>query len=659
MPALLGVDIGGTFTDFVLMDGRTLQLYKRPSTPGDPGAAVVAGIDETGWDVRDVAHGSTVATNALLERKGAKTGLIATRGFADVIEIGRQTRPKLYDLEPWRPPPIVPSELRAEVDERVDACGEALVPLWEDSAREAVRRLADAGAESVAVSLLFSFLRPEHEKMVSRVAREAGLYVSASVDVLPEYREFERTSTTVVNAYVAPVMARYLSSLDRALRSRGVRRLQVMLSSGGSADPRTAGRHAVRTLLSGPAAGVVGAFEVARGAGFRDIITFDMGGTSTDVALCSGAVPTSTETVIDGYPVRIPVVDVRTVGAGGGSIARIDPGGALRVGPESAGADPGPACYGRGDLPTVTDAHLVLGHLPPGRFLGGRMTLDAAAARRALTRLADAFGGDPVAAGAAIIEVADASTERAVRAVSVERGHDPRSYTLVAYGGAGPMHGCALADRLGIPRVLVPAFPGVLCAYGVAAADELRDDVRARLAPVDHGRLRALERLLERDFVSMEHRARRELSPGQPTFERAIDLRYAGQSYELTVPAAPSLAETIRRFHRLHRQRYGHAEPGAPVEIVAVRVRARIPRRRLAPPRIPAAPAAEAPRQDGRQRAWFGRWVDAPVYERTSLLAGHRLRGPAIVCQMDATTLIPPGWGGRVDTLGNLLLERS
>ncbi len=659
MPALLGVDIGGTFTDFVLMEGRALRLYKRPSTPGDPGIAVVAGIDEAGWRVDAVAHGSTVATNALLERKGANTGLITTRGFADVIEIGRQTRPKLYDLEPSRPPPIVPPDRRAEVDERVDALGRALVPLSEDSAREAVQRLLAAGAESVAVVLLFSFLRPEHERAVSRLARRAGLHVSASIDVLPEYREFERTSTTVVNAYVAPVMARYLALLDRALRSRGVRRLRVMLSSGGSADARTAGRHAVRTLLSGPAAGVVGAFELARAAGFRDIITFDMGGTSTDVALCPGSVPTSTETVIDGYPIRTPVVDVRTVGAGGGSIARIDAGGALRVGPESAGADPGPACYGRGELPTVTDAHVVLGHIPAGRFLGGRMTLDEAAAWRALGRLAHAFKDDPVATAAAVLEVADVNMERAIRGVSVERGHDPRPYTLVAYGGAGPMHGCALADRLDIRRVLVPAFPGVLCAYGVAAADELRDYARARLLPVDPRRLRAAERILARDVASMERRARRELAPGRPTFEWALDLRYVGQSYEITVPAASSLAETVRRFHRMHRRRYGHAEPDAPVEIVAVRVRARLPRRRAAPPPVPPAPADATPRPEGHQRAWFGRWLDVPVFDRASLLAGHRLRGPAIVCQMDATTLIPPGWHGRVDTFGNLVLERS
>ncbi len=658
MPALLGVDIGGTFTDFVLAEGRALRLYKRPSTPSDPGAAVVAGIDEAGWAVDEVAHGSTVATNALLERKGAWTGLIATRGFADVIEIGRQTRPTLYDLEPWRPPPIVPRELRAEVDERVDARGDVVTTLSEDSARDAVRRLAEAGVESVAVALLFSFLRPEHERLISRLAREAGLHVSASVDVLPEYREFERTSATVVNAYVAPVMERYLTSLDRALRALGVRRLQVMLSNGGSADPRTAGRHAVRTLLSGPAAGVVGAFEVARAAGFDHIITFDMGGTSTDVALCPGAPPTSVETVIDGYPIRTPVVDVRTVGAGGGSIARIDAGGALRVGPESAGADPGPACYGRGVQSTVTDAHVVLGHLPAGRFLGGRMELDAGAALRAVRGLADAFGGDPVAAAAATLEVADVNMERAVRAVSVERGYDPRSYTLVCYGGAGPMHGCALAERLGIPRVVVPPFPGVLCAFGVAAADELRDYVRARLAPVDPRASRRLERLIERDFASMEREARRDLAPKRPRFERAVDLRYAGQSYEITTPASSSLAMTVRRFHRLHRQRYGHAEPNAPVEVVAVRLRARAGRRRLLPPLIPEADS-ETPHPNGHQRAWFGRWVDAPVYERTSLQSGHRLRGPAIVCQMDATTLIPPGWQGRVDRFGNLVLERS
>lgn len=665
MPALLGVDIGGTFTDFVLIDRRGLLRYKRPSTPDDPARAVVAGLEETGWTPDEVAHGSTVATNALLERKGARTGIIATRGFADVIEIARQTRPRLYEIEPARPPSIVPRELRAEVDERVDASGRRLLPLTERSAREAVETLVRAGAESVAVCLLFSFLRPEHERLVARLARDAGLEVSASVDVLPEYREYERTSTTVVNAYVGPVMRRYLAALERGLRRRGARRLTVMLSSGGASTARGAGRQAVRTLLSGPAAGVVGAFELARATlpdGQRGrqahIITFDMGGTSTDVALCAGEIPTTAETVVAGYPVRTAAVDVRTVGAGGGSIARIDAGGALRVGPESAGADPGPACYGRGDRPTVTDAHVALGHLPPGRFLGGRISLDADAARRALGRIAGPFGGDPVAAAAAVLEVADANMERAIRAVSVERGHDPRAYTLAAYGGAGPMHACGLADRLGIRKVLVPPFPGVLCAYGVAVADEVREYARALLAPIDLRRPGTLERAIAREFAALERRGGRELAPRRPRFERALDLRYAGQSYEITTPAGASLAATVRRFHRLHQRRYGHAAPDAPVEVVAVRLRARAARR---PARIPALSQAPAGRlrPDETQRAWFGRWIEAPVYLRERLPAGRRLSGPTIICQMDATTLLPPGWEARVDAYGTLVLERS
>lgn len=425
---------------------------------------------------------------------------------------------------------------------------------------------------------------------------------------------------------------------------------------------------AVRTLLSGPAGGVAGAFRVASAAGYDRIITLDMGGTSTDVCLCDGAVPFTAESSIDGLPLRIPTVDVHTVGAGGGSIARIDAGGALRVGPESAGADPGPACYGKGDLPTVTDAHLLLGRLLPDRFLGGRMTLSAVAAQRAFRHLARPFGGDLERAAANVVRVANANMERALRVVSVERGHDPRRFTLVAFGGAGPLHACELAEALGIPRVLVPPFPGVLSAFGMAAAPVTHDEVQAFIAPVPADGRGGFAGRLERSFMRLEERARRALAAQgyrqRVSVRRALDLRYAGQSYELTVPISSTVAgcapsRFLPAFHRAHRRRYGHADPSRAVEVVALRVRAEAPG--------PAVRLAPLPKGSGdaqsaaieHRTAWFGRPRATTVYDRSLLRAGDRLRGPALVVQLDATTVIPPGWRGVVDAVGNLVLERE
>ena len=682
MASVLGVDVGGTFTDFLLWEDGRLFVYKRPSTPDDPSRAVLAGLDETGWTPDEVVHGSTVATNAVLERKGARTALITTRGFRDVLAIGRQTRPKLYDLEPRRPPPLIPDGLRLEADERLDHRGRVLQALSSREVEALLDRLLALGVESLAVCFLFSFLSPQHERMVRDAARRRGLPCSASFEVLPEYREYERTITTVLNAYVAPVVERYLARLAEGLRSRGVARLRVMQSNGGSAGAKASGALAVRTVLSGPAGGVAGAFRVAgarrASASGGDaarraldrIITFDMGGTSTDVCLCDGAVPFTAEAIIDGLPLRIPTVDVHTVGAGGGSIARIDAGGALRVGPESAGADPGPACYGKGGDPTVTDAHLLLGRLLPERFLGGRMSLSVAAARRALRPIARAYGNDVEQAAASIVKVANASMQRALRLISVERGHDPRRFTLVAFGGAGPLHACELAEALGIVRVLVPPFPGVLSAFGMAAAPVTRDAVQAFLASVPVGdRSDPFVRKLERAFGRLEKRTRRELAAegerGRVRLRRGLDLRYVGQSHELTVPVAASdagcaPARILPAFHRAHRRRYGHADQSRPVEVVAVRVRAEGPRPRLGA-KAPIAPGrggeAKGARLERRQ-VWFaGRSRATWVYDRAALRARDRLRGPALVLQLDATTAIPPGWRGVVDEAGNLVLE--
>ena len=666
------MDVGGTFTDFLLWEDGRLSVYKLPSTPDDPARAVLAGLDGAGWTPEEVVHGSTVATNAVLERKGARTALITTKGFRDILAIGRQTRPKLYDLEPRRPPPLVPDELRLEADERLDHRGRVLRDLSPGAVETLLDRLAVLGVESLAVCFLFSFLNPKHERLVRDAARRRGLPCSASFEVLPEYREYERTSTTVLNAYLAPVVERYLSRLADGLKQRGTARLRVMQSIGGSAGAKAAGSLAVRTVLSGPAGGVAGAFRLAReasGRGFDRIITLDMGGTSADVCLCDGAIPFTAESTIDGLPLRIPTVDVHTVGAGGGSIARIDAGGALRVGPESAGADPGPACYGRGGQPTVTDAHLVLGRLLPDRFLGGRMSLSVAAARSALRPIARQYGGDVQRAAAAIVRVANASMERALRVSSVERGHDPRRFTLVAFGGAGPLHACELAAALGIPRVLVPPFPGVLSAFGMAAAPPSRDEVQALLTPVppeDPGG--GFARRLERAFRRLEARARRALAAEgherRVRVRRSLDLRYAGQSYELTVPIASSPQgcdprRMLAAFHRAHRRRYSHAAPARAVELVAVRVRAEAPGAPVRLTRLAQGDGEPRPARLERREVWFGRPRATWAYDRAALRAGDRLRGPALVLQLDATTALPPGWQGTVDSVGNLVLGRE
>lgn len=676
MGSILGVDVGGTFTDFFLWQDGRLSIYKRPSTPQDPSRAVIEGLGETGWRPAEVVHGSTVATNAVLERKGARTALVTTRGFRDVLAIGRQTRPRLYELEPRRPPPIVPDDLRFEVDERLDFQGHVLRPLDPAEAEEVVERVAEAGAESLAVCLLFSFQDPAHEQTLTAAARRRGLFVSASHEVLPEYREYERTSTTALNAYVAPVMERYLSRLAEGLAATGVTRLRIMQSGGGSTDARAAAALAVHTVLSGPAGGVAGAFASAAQAGFSDVITFDMGGTSTDVCLCPGRVPAGTEAVVGGCPIRTPVVDVHTVGAGGGSIAAIDAGGALRVGPESAGAEPGPACYGRGRLPTVTDAHLLLGRLLPDRFLDGRLPLSEKRARWAMAGLVGGFGGDALRAAESIVRVANANMERALRVISVQRGYDPRLFTLVAFGGAGPLHACDLAEALSIPRVLVPRYPGVLSAFGMAAADVSRDYSQTFLATLSTDAAdEALAGRLAAAYAGLERRAEEEmLSDGRPRdtlrLERAADLRYAGQSHELTAPVdEPLPAALLARFHALHEERYGYADAASPVEVVTLRLRAVSPVDGPSLEPLPEGGVDSTPARLEERSVWFsapgGRLSDqgqarpSIVFDRERLLAGNVLRGPALVLQMDATTALPPGWRGVVDRWGNLVLERE
>lgn len=649
---VLGVDIGGTFTDFVVVDNGAIRIHKRLTTPADPAVGLLDGVNALNIQhTADVVHGSTIATNALLERRGARTALVTTRGFADVIEIGRQDRPQLYALVPQKPAPLVPPELRFEVNERIAADGSVLVALDPESLPALVEAIKASGAESVAVSLLFSFLYPEHERMIGEALRRFA-NVSLSSELLPEYREYERTSTTVINAYVAPAMDRYLAKVEAGL---GGKRLRIMQSNGGVITAETARKEAARTALSGPAGGAVGAFHVAKMAGFDHVISFDMGGTSTDVALFPGEIMRTREAMIGGMPLRVPVVDIHTVGAGGGSIARIDAGGALRVGPESAGADPGPACYGSGSMPTTSDANLVLGRLHADRFLGGEMRLDAARSRDALQSIAEMMGGSVELAALGVIRVANATMERVIRAISVERGYDPRDFVLVPFGGAGPLHACALAESLGMTRILIPRTPGVLSALGMTLADLVKDYSQSLL---NQSVLNS--EVLDTIFGSMLERAQGALSEegvasDQMDFERALDIRYAGQSHELTV------GETIdgdwaAAFHAAHERRYGHRHDDEPIQFVNARLKAI---GRTAKPEFPRIAAGDAETaRIGEGSVWFADEgaLTTAYYERDLLLAGSQINGPAIVFQLDTTIVIAPGWSAHVDELGNLLL---
>ncbi|MDW8213183.1 MAG: hydantoinase/oxoprolinase family protein [Roseiflexaceae bacterium] len=675
---ILGIDIGGTFTDFVLLRDGHVRIYKTLSTPDDPARALIQGVDALGAP-KAVVHGTTVATNALLERRGAATALITTDGFGDVLTIGRGNRPALYDLNVTRPDPPVPDAWRFELVERMLPDGRVLIPLSDDELARLVTWIETQPVESVAICLLHSYVNSLHEEQVAAALEQAAraarrtLFISASHRVLPEPREYERTSTTVVNAYVSPILGRYLDRLGPALTERGVESVRIMASDGGSMGLVTARELAARATLSGPAGGIVGAWTVARRAGFSRIISFDMGGTSTDVALVDGALPRTSESHVGGLPVRLPALDIHTVGAGGGSIARVDAGGALRVGPQSAGADPGPACYGKGTLPTVTDANLLLGRLQADHFLGGRMTLDVERARTAFVALAhDLFGvHDPGAeqrAALGVVRVANALMERAIRAISVERGEDPRDCALVAFGGAGPLHAAYLADALGIRTVLVPRYPGVLSALGMIAADVTRESTRALLMTLD-----ALDpETLAAHIAALADEALAALAadgedPNGCHIECVLDLRYVGQSYELPTPlergweTAPApLADLAERFHALHERRYGHAMRERRIEAVTLRVRAVSPRSVIdlapeaPPPRpMPLAPRAMAPAALTGDTATL---EPAPLYERDDLRPGDAIDGPAIIAQFDATTIAPPGWRVSVDADLNLVM---
>jgi N-methylhydantoinase A len=666
-PLRIGIDTGGTFTDFVIARGARLTSFKVSSTPHNPAQAILEGlarvIAEGGDSPTEIVHGTTVATNALLERKGARTALITTAGFEDVIEIGRQARPELYNLMVTRPAPLVARELRFGLDERTGPNGETLTPLDVAGLEEIVSNLhhATPPVESVAVCLLFSFANPAHEQTIASALAALNIPVSLSHKILPEYREYERTSTTVINAYLVPLMSRYLGSLMSGLGgvAPGPISLRVMQSNGGSVSAVTAASEPVRAILSGPAGGVVGALRAAAAAGIRDIITFDMGGTSTDVALCRGEARTTNEALVAGLPVAVPIIDIHTVGAGGGSIARVDAAGALRVGPESAGADPGPACYGRGDAVTVTDANLVLGRFGGADLLGGAMTLDVERSRAALKRLAAAMSRHSARrvsierAALGVVRVANANMEAALRVVSVERGQDPRLFTMVSFGGAGGLHVCALAEALRIPRVFIPRSPGTLSALGVLLGDVVKDYSRTVMLKTATGE----RRLLEKAFAQLEREAATDLkregfAADRIRLARSVAMRYVGQSFEIEV-AWSSRFES--RFHAAHRERYGYADAARATEIVSLRVRATGVTDKPRLPRSSTRQRKAAPRHTAdvylAERA-----ERVPVYAREDFNAGMKLQGPAIITEYSSTTLIPARQTVAVDEWLNLIV---
>ena len=693
-PLRVAVDTGGTFTDCVWVQDGQVRILKVFSTPADPSQAIAGAIQtivdgvprsrSTGNDEVLLLHGTTVGTNTLLQRKGARVAFVTTAGFEDTIEIGRQARPKLYDFFFDRVPPLVASELRFGVEERIAPDGSVLTPLPPAAVRELVRRIREARPDAVAISLLFSFANPAHERALAqelgRDSRPSNpgletetLPVSLSSEILPEFREYERASTVVVNAYLQPVMQQYLDRLSRRLNPGEAKNRRssifVMQSSGGITSLATAAREPVRTVLSGPAGGVVGASAMARRSGLERIIGFDMGGTSTDVTLVDGIPRATNEAEVAGLPVRVPMLDIHTVGAGGGSLARFDAAGALRVGPESAGAAPGPICYGKGEQPTVTDANLLLGRLRPDRFLGGEFTLDVERARRIVRQWLKDSGSrlSPEEFAAGVIRVVNATMEKAIRVVSIERGYDPRDFALVAFGGAGGLHACELAAGLGIPRVIVPALPGALSAYGILVSDVVKDFSRTVLWRASGGEEAGILPRVERELAQLKRAAERAFREenwrGQIRWETTADLRYRGQGYELNVPAGRGL---LAQFHAEHQRRYGYSHPKREVEIVTVRLRARIP---AEPVRWNASSAGgdRRPRLSGGAPAplrpefaavhFAGKPVRTRVVARESLPVGRRQRGPAIVTEYSATTVVPPGLFYQLDRAGNLVID--
>ena len=674
---VVGIDVGGTFTDVTAVDeasGR-VSVTKVPSQPRREAASVLRGLanlDISPSDVRRLVHGTTVGTNAVLERRGAVVALLTTQGFADLIEIGRTKRniPALFVPTFVRPTPVVDRVRRFEVRERMLHDGTPEHALDTDDLARTLRRVATSGAEAVAVCFLHSYANPSHEREAARALRAAlpDVPVSISVDVVPEYREFERFSTTVLNAYLQPLMDRYLTGLEKSLIDEGYRHGVLTIgSSGGMMTVESARRLPIRTIFSGPAGGVGQTLLLGRHLDVRDLITYDMGGTSTDVCLVKDLAPVvTTDSLLGAFPVKVPQLDIRTVGAGGGSVAWLDVDGSLRVGPRSAGARPGPAAYGLGgEEPTVTDANVVLGRMSATRPLGGVIALDASRAHEAVAQLASRLGGEmaPERLADGIVQIAVARMTSSIREITVERGHDPRDFTLVAFGGAGPMHAIPVAEELGMERVLVPRHPGTFSALGLLVADVKHDDVRTRIAPLRDARFIVDDALREMEAAARARLADDGFGSDVVRIDRSLDLRYLGQAFELAVPlpeAAEDLAAAARDFHERHLRAYGHADPEGVVELVNVRIAAH---GLVEKPDLPAY-RSETQNIDEAHTAtrdvWFlGASRRCPVYERDRLPGSAIVSGPAIVEEFGATTVIFPGWRGRLDHLGNLHLVRG
>lgn len=678
----VGVDTGGTFTDLVAHDENSgaVVVHKTSSTPDDPGRAIVNGLHQLlakagGRSIEEVtyfAHGTTVGTNALLTGRGAKTGLITTRGFRDLLELGRGRRPNMYDLQQDKPDALVPRNLRKEVTERLRHDGRIETPLDPEEVRSVVRELKEAGVESIAVALLYSYVDESHEKEIGQIIADEHphAYVSLSHQVLPEFREYERLSTVVTNAYIGPVMSRYLSRLRTKLHSAGLKCVPHVTQSNGGVIPfTTAEELPVRLVLSGPSTGVVGAAAICEAAGSANIITFDMGGTSSDVSLVQHGQPKVTSAMeLDGRPIRSPMLDIHTVGAGGGSIAWIDSGGHLRVGPQSAGAEPGPACYGRGDEATVTDANVVMQILNPDYLLNGELKIDKSASWRVVSRLAESLGLSVPETAQGIIRVVTANMARAIRVISVQRGYDPRDYALVPFGGAGPLHASRLAEELGSKQIIIPEVAGAQSALGLLMTEIRADFLRTKILPAEPSHQEAIAA----GFAELESDALRwfdaeEIDQERRTVTRRAEMRYAGQNYELSIDVpetrvSEQVIESMReQFEAAHLRLYGYVLPDEPIQVVTSRVQAiaTVPRAEITSTAGSGGESADA--VSGSRSTYFtefGDFVETPIYDRRLLVPGMEFSGPAIVEQMDTTTLVVPGDSCRVDPLRNLVVTR-
>lgn len=657
---IVGVDTGGTFTDFILLENGTTKLHKVPSTPKNPAQAILRGLKELKVTPNQyhLIHGSTVATNAFLERKGAKIALITTHGFKDMIEIGRQDRKELYNLDMAPLPPLVSPSNRFEVEERIDYQGKVLTPLNLNQVKKLYDKLKKKKIDAVAISFLFSYVNNRHEKEIKEALKNLSLPISLSSEILPEFREYERSAATVLNASLSPIMSRYLDTLESKVEAK---RVQVMQSNGGIISVTSAKKEPIRTLLSGPAGGVVGATHIARQAGFKKVITFDMGGTSTDVCLVDGAIKTTSSTLLEGIPISVPMMPIHTVGAGGGSLASVDPGGALQVGPQSAGADPGPICYGKGKSITITDAHLYLGRIHPRTFLGGKMTLSAEKIKEPINRLAKELQLKPRNCAEGIIEIANTHMENAIRVISTQKGFDPREFTLVPFGGAGGLHACEMARHLGIPQILVPQNPGILSALGMALSPTIKDYSKTVLlkensSPIFQKLKNRYEPLKKQALLELKKEG---VMEKEIQLKPTLDLRYQGQSFEINVPFSSNFKSD---FFKAHRTLYGYIHKDQPIEIVTLRLTAignggTSSRSPLQESKNLSKKKTKPVSFDIQKFFYEKKSYMLPFYWRDQFSAGSKIKGPAVICEFSATTFIPPDFKGSVDGWGNLILN--